>query len=295
MHLNTKTNIVEYDENFINNGILISKKNPCGKVIDLAALLGPSREKKFISFQIKYYEKGTHLKNPNELDKINLKEKLKSVLVNCLTNFNINITEWHYFFCFYYNPNDKDSYNTSLEKACNINDVEFILFEPNEHKFYDRNFELINEKFKLTYRSNLDCQSSTNPYVILRNKESLEKYSNQRTQNSDLTCKNLELIFDLKKEEVFKQLNDLNLNKDFELICKFKLQQDLSFPTPENKYLLLFEGKGENNYTYYYNDNNKLFCGSLQKEVYFPAIISNYIDTNDINNILFIVFKVNEK
>lgn len=294
-NLNTKINIVEYDDNFINNGILISQKNPCGKVIDLAALLGPSREKKFISFQIKYYEKGTHLKNPNEFEKINLKEKLKSVLVNCLTNFNINITEWHFFFCFYYNPNDKYSYNKSLETTCNNNDVEFILFDPNEHKFYDRNFELINEKFKLTYRSNLDCLSSTNPYIILQNKESLEKYSNQRTQNPDLTCQSSELIFDLKKEEVFKQLNNLNLNKDFELICKFKLQQDLTFPTPENKYLLLFKGKGENNYVYYYNDNNKLLCGSLQKDTYFPAIISNFIDITDINNILFYVFKANEK
>lgn len=98
-----------------------------------------------------------------------------------------------------------------------------------------------------------------------------------------------------KKEEVFKQLNNLNLNKDFELICKFKLQQDLTFPTPENKYLLLFKGKGENNYVYYYNDNNKLLCGSLQKDTYFPAIISNFIDITDINNILFYVFKANEK
>ena len=140
----------------------------------------------------------------------------------------------------------------------------------------------------------MDCLSSTNPYIILQNKESLEKYSNQRTQNPDLTCQSSELIFDLKKEEVFKQLNNLNLNKDFELICKFKLQQDLTFPTPENKYLLLFKGKGENNYVYYYNDNNKLLCGSLQKDTYFPAIISNFIDIS-ILVFLGILYKYKEK
>lgn len=98
-----------------------------------------------------------------------------------------------------------------------------------------------------------------------------------------------------KKEEVFKKLNNLYLNKDFELICKFKFEPDLPFPRPENNYLLLFKGKDKNNCVYYYNDNNKLFCGSLQNKNYFPSIISNYIDTNDIENVLFYVFKAIER
>ena len=134
---------------------------------------------------MKYYAEGTHLKNPKDLEKNNLKEKLKPVLFNCLKEFNIKIKEWHYFFCIYLNHKDNNSYNKTLVYNCNQNDIEYIFFDSNEKEFYDRNLNQINNKLQLTFRSNLDCFSSSNPYIIFKNDRLLEKYSLQRTLTSN--------------------------------------------------------------------------------------------------------------
>ena len=288
--LNKGQEIIEYKSDFINSGILINQKNLNGKTLDLVILIGPSDKKIFIGFQMKYYEKGTHLKNPKDLEKINLKENLKPILFNCLRQFNIKIVQWHYIFCMYYNPNEKYSYNTSLENICKKNDIEYILFNPNNEKFYDRNFTIIDSEIKLTFRSNLDCFSFTNPYIIFKNVDLLENYAIQRPINLNI-LKESEKIFNIKKNEIITLLKN-NISENFDIICEFKYDWKFPLPIPEKNYLLLFENKNGDDLVYYYNKDNNFTCGNLKTNFKFNAgLICNYIKYEKDGNIRFYAFK----
>ena len=281
--------INEYKEDFINNGILINQKNVCGKTLDLGVLLGPSDNKIFIGFQMKYYEKGTHLKNPKEISKDNIKTLIKPILINCLKEFNIKIKQWHYIFCFYYNPKEKDSYNKSLENSCNEFDIEYILFDPNEEIFYSRDFNPIAKEIKLNYRSNIDCLSSTNPYLIFKNNDLLEYYANQRITGY-IEFYNENIIFNIKRNIIIEKLKSA-LNIDFKIVYKFDYNWDFPFPTPKSNYLLFFKKKEEeNNYIYIYNNDEKFICRDLNNKSYNAGAITNYIEYKENENTLFYVF-----
>ena len=282
--------IIEYKDDFINSGILINHKNLNGKIIDLTLLIGPSDKKIFIGFQMEYHEKGTLLKNPKELEKINIKENLKPILLNCLKEFNIKIIEWHYIFCMYYNPKEKYSYNTSLENICNQNDIEYILFDPNEEKFYTRNLKIINSEIKLTYRSNLDSFTSSNPYIIFKNNDLLEYYAIQRPICSNI-LKELNKIFNIPKEEIISDLKN-KISENFEIICEFKYDWKFPLPIPEKNYLLLFENKNGKDLIYYYNKDNNFICGNLKNNSKINAgNICYYMKYTKNENIPFYVFK----
>ena len=239
---------------------------------------------------MKYYEKGTHLKKLKELEKINLKENLKPILFNCLREFNIKIVEWHYIFCMYYNPKEKYSYNTSLENICKKNDIEYILFDPNDEKFYNRNLKIINSEIKLTFRSNMDCFSSTNPYIIFKNIDLLENYAIQRPINSNV-IKELDKIFNIPKDEIISKLKN-NISENFEIICEFKYNWKFPLPIPEKNYLLLFENKNGKDLIYYYNSDNNFICGNLETNSKFDAgLICCYLKYNNDENIPFYAFK----
>ena len=239
---------------------------------------------------MKYYAEGTHLKNPKDLEKNNLKEKLKPVLFNCLKEFNIKIKEWHYFFCIYLNHKDNNSYNKTLVYNCNQNDIEYIFFDSNEKEFYDRNLNQINNKLQLTFRSNLDCFSSSNPYIIFKNDRLLEKYSLQRTLTSNKLYE--DTIFNIQKSEIINRLEEI-IDVNFIAICKFNYDFNYPFPTPEKNYLLLFESKNEDDYIYYYNkDNDNFICGEIFNNMkYNVGLISSYIKNNKSNDIEFYVLK----
>ena len=293
--LEKEMKIINYKDDLINNGILIKQKNVCGKTLDLAVMLGNSSNKKFIGFQMKYYEKGVHLKNPEEFSKINLKENMKSILIHCFEEFNIKINEWHYFFCMYYNSKEKNSYNKALVNTCNKNDIEYIFFDPINENFYDRDFNLIKGEIKVTYRSNLDCFSSTNPYAIFKNNELLENFAIQRSENSELFFIN-DLIFNSKKSDIIKKLKEI-IGDDFEDICRLTYNLIYPFPTPEIHYLFLFESKMKNSYIYYYNKDNKNYiCGELINNILYRAgLISSYINYKGKEEIPFYVLKLKEK
>ena len=275
--------------------MIISQNNICGKTLDLAVMLGDSSNKKFIGFQIKYYERGSHLKEPQNLLKINIKEKMKPILLNCLKEFNIKITEWHYFFCIYYNPKENYSYNTSLVNVCNKYDIEYIFFDPIEEQFYYRDFTQIKNEINLSFRSNLDCYSSTNPYAIFKNNDLLEDYAIQRSERSEsffITDK----IFNTQKSTIIQKLQNIT-GDAFEDICIFTYNLKYPFPTPEKKYLFLFESKTKNSFIYYYNKNDKNFiCGELiNNKKYDVGLVSSYIQYKKKEKISFYVFKSAEK
>ena len=242
---------------------------------------------------MKYYEQGTHLKKPQELAKINLKEKMKPILINCLKEFNIKIEEWHYIFCIYYNPNEKNSYNKTLVYNCNQYDIEYIFFDPIGKKFYYRDFSPINSEFKLTFRSNLDCFSSTNPYIIFKNNDLLEKYAIQRSFESAIQSI-YDKIFNMDKKDIITKLENI-ICENFEIICEFKCNLKFPLPTPEKNYLLLFESK--NGCVYYYNkDDNIFICGELNNKLKYDAgLISSYIKFKEKENVPVYVLKKKEK
>ena len=77
----------------INNRNIIKQKNVYRKILDLAVILGDSSIKKFIGFQMKYYEKGTNFKNPKKFLRINLKDKIKTIIEKVLEDFNLKVNE----------------------------------------------------------------------------------------------------------------------------------------------------------------------------------------------------------
>ena len=291
--LKEKISFYEYNEDFQNSGILIKQKNPYGKTLDLGILLGPYNQKTFIGFQMKYYEKGTHLKKVENFTKDRIKESIQSILLCCLKEFNIRITSWHYIFCIYFNSKEPNSYNKSLVNSCNKSDIEFILYDPYEEAFYSRDFKPINDEIKLTYRSNFDCLSSSNPYIIFNNNDHIEYYSSQRLYSQSNLLEEKD-VFKIPKSQVFDILRSI-LDENFEMVYKFVYCWKHPFPIPKKNYLFLFnnyEHNKENNYIYYYNiDDDNFKCGNFQGETYDAGKISNYVEYPIQGFIEFYVFK----
>ena len=195
----------------------------------------------------------------------------------------------------YYNPKEKYSYNTNLVKNCNLHDIEFILFDPIEEMFYSRDLLPLKSELKLTFRSNIDCFSSTNPYLIFKDNDLLENYAIQRNFKSYLACKD-ETIFNCQKIEILKILKTI-IGLNFEVICLFQYDWRLPFLTPEKNYLLLFESKENNDYIYYFNKDNETFiCGNLKNNSFYDAgLISSYIKYQKGEKISFYVLRIEEK
>ena len=125
---------------------------------------------------MEYYGQETILKESQDFTKINLKEDMKQILKNYLKKFNDTIEEWNYIICIYYNPDENNGYNSILVTNCNLNVIEYIFFDPIRETFYYWDFSPINSELKLIFRINLDCLSSTNPYIIFKNNNILEKF-----------------------------------------------------------------------------------------------------------------------
>jgi len=247
---------------------------------------------------MKYYSKKTKLKK--EITKDSIKKKIQPILVNCLRNYDIRITEWHYIMCLYYNTDDDFQFSSKLVKNCNYNDLEYIFYNPSKNQFY-KSDKTILDKIKLNAKTNIDILSKLNPYLIFENTGFLQHYCNQ-IYNDNILLSNDENIFNLKSEFLIKFIqNEMKLN--IETICKFELDKESHFPIPMNSILLLF-GDG-NNFIFYYNMNNKLYCNRylLKKNKFikiedsiYPSLIPRYFYENKKfrknDQIYFYVFKI---
>ena len=288
----------DYNEDFKNGGIIISQRQSNGEALDLGVLLGEKDKKQFIGFQMKYYSKKTKLKK--EITKDSIKKKIQPILVNCLRNYDIRITEWHYIMCLYYNTDDDYQFSSKLVKNCNYNDLEYIFYNSSKNQFY-KSDKTILDKIKLNAKTNIDILSKVNPYLIFENTGFLQHYCNQ-IYNDNILLSNDENIFNLKSEFLIKFIqNEMKLN--IETICKFELDKESHFPIPMNSILLLF-GDG-NNFIFYYNMNNKLYCNRylLKKNKFikiedsiYPSLIPRYFYENKKfrknDHIYFYVFKI---
>ncbi len=289
--LNNITNYIEYNEEFKNGPILISQRQFSGEALDLGVLLGDKDNKKFIGFQMKFYDKNTHLKEP--ITKDSIKEKIHPILINCLKNFGINIVEWHYIMCLYYNNTDENEYNEHLVRNCKNHDIQYIFFNPIENKFYDRNKEVLN-KIDLNFLTNIDYNSNINPFNIFKDHDLAEEYLNQVNDKSIVNISNE--IFDENADEIQKKIKNA-IKENVQAICRFKLIKEADFPIPSNLNLFLF--KNGKLFICYYKKNNKSFSKPLDSFIsIYPSEIELYLEDkkrkkNENEDIFFYVFKIN--
>jgi hypothetical protein len=191
----------------------------------------------------------------------------------------------------YYNELDDYKFNSSLKTDCENADIEFIFYNPNSELLYDRNFNVI-DKIKLNYRTNLDNNWETNPYVIFKDNGYLEEYSKQReilptnvSMDEQIFGKtNLDIL------ELIKSVMPNSENYQYDILCKFEFEKNYHLPAPNNSYLFVFKGNDDILY-YYYNIGNEFKAGQLEpKNELKPIEIYQKIDFG--KNFIFYVIKI---
>ena len=191
INLDKSVNYNEYKEDFKNGSIMITQKQLNGEVVDLGFLFGKQYEKKFIGLQIKFYDNNTNLKTP--ITKKLIKKQIKPLLINCLEKLDIKIKEWHYIMVLYYNKDEDNEYNKSLINNCKNHNIYYIYFDPSGNKFYDRNKNLL-VNLDINFMTNIDFNTTCNPYHFLKDTDFLDKYLEQ-TNNESINKINLDDIF----------------------------------------------------------------------------------------------------
>ena len=296
--LNEKVKYNLYNEKFKNGTIMITQKQINGETLDLGVLLGKKDNKKLVGFKIKFNSKNSKLEN--KITKDSIKKRIQTILVNCLKNFGIKITEWHYIMCLYYNIEDEYQFSSRLVNNCNNNDLEYIFFNPTKKQFYKSDKSDL-DKIDLNLKTNLDFFPKVNPYLIFIDTGFLKEYLYQAHDDSILVSKN-DCIFNMKYDLALKYLKEV-INMNVEIICKFELDKESHFPIPNKSILLLFSDN--KNFIYYYNLENHLYCKLYQINnnkptknfSYFcPSLIPRYLNLDKRlkknDKIYFYTFKI---
>jgi len=143
-----------------NENIFLDQQKENGECLDYAVLFGDKNNKTFVSFQMKCFGRKSQI-NVNALNKIYIKDKMKNILINAKGLFNCKINKWYYFLVFYYNKNDIENNNISIKflQATYNSDIEFIFYNPEEHKFYN-NIDGEIMELKLTNKADLDYNNN---------------------------------------------------------------------------------------------------------------------------------------
>ena len=194
--------INEYSEEFKNDGIIINQKNRNGETLDEAILYGTKNKKIFIGLQMKFYAQKTKIDKKDEIkfEKNYIKNKLKNILSTTKINFDMSISEWHYFMIICYISDDEEyKYGKSLVKICKKYNLEYLFFEPKTKSLYNSKFEKI-EKINTTNKSNLDLDINFNPYLVFQNFWKLDK----NVINSDIFK-----IYDFTSNEFLLEIQNL--------------------------------------------------------------------------------------
>ena len=252
--------------------ILIDQTNTNGKIVDYAFLFGKRNEKKLILFQMKCYSSDTSL-DEIFVNKTFLKEGLSSLLINSIKLFNCKIIEWHYILIFYYNKKDDIINNVGLKTlfSCINRDIEFILFNPNEGKFYMKgnNFNLIEKECLnlITYESNLD-QFSLSKLLNLIDIEKLnntifnEDYQKDYLKVLTKFCDELTKL-NISMESLEKELNLKNLR----YFCHFKIENEIV--PPRRNLIFLYKKKNSDKFIAALNsfDNITYYDFEIKKNI----------------------------
>lgn len=94
----------------------------------------------------------------------------------------------------------------------------------------------------------------------------MKEYSKQR----EILSTNVfidEQIFEKNKENIFELIKNImpnSENYEYNILCKFKFENNFNPPVPNNTYLFVFQGN--NILYYYYNIGNEFKAGELESE-----------------------------
>ena len=314
--LQNKKKKMELISGYENNNLILEQEKGKGECIDIGALF-KDKKKIFLGFQIKFYSKDSHgeaiLKIKKNLIK---KDYYNKILLGSKQLLGIDIEEWHYVVIAYYNKNDKidGPFCYSLISHCKKFGIEYIFFNPEEKKFYNKNEKEIKQFITNDY-SNLDKNLNfmfpeiiiNEPMKDLKNKLFLQKktiFQNEKKINEEykkiynLFIKNIsnEQNKFLKKHEIMgKYLKNLEKIigeiKDIVLISSYDFYEDESIPFPAEKYLFLFNKKNSINFIAFLNKKKKYCLIDIENKLKL-----NILDGFSLINVeqkTFYVFKFN--
>jgi hypothetical protein len=289
---------------------LITQEKENAEVYDLCYLCGPNKNKIFIGFQMKSYRdlENTNYKN-YKLDKENVIKKSRQLLVNSKYLLDIEITEWHYFVVgIYFNENDKKkfslkhSYSENLINFCKKNELELILYNPINEKFYDSDKKIINE-LRLTKLSKIGGEV----IPIFKFEEKNDFLGRKRIQERYLEF--AELVKDLDDNKICPEINERKITnyistlknifglKEIKFIGKKIYNENYNFvPIPNDNYFLMFKKKktknekGLNKFYIFikYNSKSSFVYDFKEKKNIIYDFDIEYFHLFDLNNYYYV-------
>lgn len=265
-------NVQLYNDKFKDGNILIKQTQKNGRCLDSAFLYGDKNNKTLICLQMKFYEKTTTVSSSdkNKLNKPYIKSLCQKVLSNIYLNLGITVASWHYILILHFEEETK-VFNTNFVKICNDYDLEYIFYDPNKKKFYNREKEEI-QNISLNYLTNLDNdENESNPINCFQ--ESLLANSLLKKRNRDLEdkkspealaqnmAKDFESKYQISFHDFFSKIKKKYKNiKNIKIILSLTMDMNKYFPSLKDGYGfiflndakdgLIFEGKTKDNDNY---------------------------------------------
>ena len=304
-------NNIKTDYNILGNknigdmSIFINQKNQRGKLLDLAYVYGKREEKVFIGFQMKAYDEESSHSSKFNPTKDSIKKALQPMIINIKYLMDMNIISWHYIVIIFYNKNKPEGkqYFKEIVNTCKNNGLEYILYEPFENKFYNRNLEMMSTFIPNEF-SNLDINIDSilpinimddlkiNQYMdqfseyILKNKLSDANFIEEGLNSLLNKKRKREQILDTKNQQKIKEiknildniLNNIKMKFNFKLIKfvgAYKFINNINIPIPKKDYFFLISSKEKDIYFIVFNDNNLT-------NVYYKYNLELEIDILDI-------------
>ena len=215
-----------YLHQFKNNSIYISQSFENAPIFDFGYLYGDYDNKIFLGFQMKAYNDNNNLSI--NINKNNIIDNSKFLLLNSKYFLNVNIKEWHFYIVgLYFNEKNKaeanqiKTYSNNLIKYCKKNNIEIILYDPITQVFYDSN------KNKIINFLIPNELSSITPYFFYN-------YKIKKIMPSYLCKKTKRTINEEYKNFYLKIINKTELNEDD--IKKYSINCEFFFNNIKKKY-----------------------------------------------------------
>ena len=225
--------------------IFLTQSKENGECVNYAILFGEPDNKSFVIFQMMCY--GNNAKIPKEdMDKIHIKNKLKNILVNSIAMFNCVIKHWYHYLVCYFNKNDAKNNNVNYYSK----DMEILLYNPEENKFYSKKKEEINE-LELTELADLendDYKSNKKKFLISDNTNESEITLNSK-ESTDKLIKDLSFLFEEKNltlKTIFNFIKGIiGADTIYLEFCSFDNNSLINYPN-YNKALIYLTKKEDN-------------------------------------------------
>ena len=232
--------------------IFLDQFSKFGKTLDFAYLYGRKDKKVFIGFQMKCYFEKSNLDN-KFVDKSYIKKSCRKILVNSMKLFNCKITEWHYYLIFYYNKNNSnENVSQSNIAKCKLKDISYFFYDPIEKEFYNtKGNKLINiTKLKIDQISNLENNvADVNQFAFEIEEKRKIEIGEQMSDMRATFIKDLSMALNINDEEpnILKILSQIASNigmEDHRLFFHMKCEFNKSLICPKkDKYILLYKKK----------------------------------------------------